>query len=72
MLKPFVAKALVELVTPIQAAYEASEEWKEVTLKAYPPPPKKEAKPKNRGTFYPGKKIDVPVLPSRKPETQAD
>ena len=36
-LKPAVAKALVELTAPIRAAYEASKEWQDVTLKAYPP-----------------------------------
>ena len=56
MLKPAVAKALNALVAPIQKGYQESKEWQEITLKAYPPPPKKEKKVKNKGTFHPGKK----------------
>ena len=56
LLKPAVAEALVELMAPIRAAYEASPEWQEVTLKAYPPPvqKKKEKKQKDKGSRYPG------------------
>lgn len=54
LLKPAVAKALNELLSPIQAAYNASNEWQEVTLKAYPPPPKKEKKVKDKGSRHPG------------------
>jgi tyrosyl-tRNA synthetase len=41
---------------PIQAAYQASPEWQEITLKAYPPPvvEKKQKKVKDRGTRFPG------------------
>jgi tyrosyl-tRNA synthetase len=49
-----VAKALIELMEPIQAAYQASSEWKEITLKAYPPVQKKEKKIKDKGSRYPG------------------
>jgi tyrosyl-tRNA synthetase len=40
----------------IIAEYEASEEWKAITLKAYPPPVsnKKVKKPKDKGTRHPG------------------
>ena len=43
-------------MAPIQAAYQASPEWQEITLKAYPPPvvEKKQKKVKNRGTRFPG------------------
>jgi tyrosyl-tRNA synthetase len=41
LLKPAVAEALVELMAPIITAFEASKEWQEITLKAYPPPEKK-------------------------------
>lgn len=54
LLKPAVAKALNELLGPIQAAYQESKEWQEIALKAYPPPPKKEKKVKNKGSRYPG------------------
>ncbi|KNG91016.1 tyrosyl-tRNA synthetase [Aspergillus nomiae NRRL 13137] len=56
LLKPAVAAGLVDLMAPIQAAYQASPEWQEITLKAYPPPvvEKKQKKVKNRGTRFPG------------------
>jgi tyrosyl-tRNA synthetase len=40
----------------IISEYEASEEWKEITLKAYPPPVsnKKVKKPKDKGSRHPG------------------
>jgi tyrosyl-tRNA synthetase len=56
LLKPAVAKALIELTAPIQVAYQASREWQEISSRAYPPPPKKEKKVKNKGTRYPGAK----------------
>lgn len=48
-------------MAPIQAAYEASEEWKEITLKAYPPPEvqKKVKKVKDKGTRHPGAQSQV-------------
>lgn len=51
-----MTKGFHELMSPIQAEFEASKEWQEVTLKAYPPPVKKEKKAKNRGTRFPGAK----------------
>jgi tyrosyl-tRNA synthetase len=48
-----VAKALIKLMEPIQAAYQASSEWKEIALKAYPPV-QKEKKIKDKGSRYPG------------------
>ncbi|KAB8227190.1 hypothetical protein ETB97_009479 [Aspergillus alliaceus] len=54
VLKPAVAAALVELMAPIRAAYEGSAEWQEITLKAYPPPEKKQKKVKDKGSRYPG------------------
>lgn len=56
LLKPAVAKALVELMAPIQAAYQASSEWQEIALRAYPPAEKKkkEKKVKDKGSRYPG------------------
>lgn len=56
MLKATVTQGLIDIMTPIQADFQASEEWQEVTLKAYPPPAKKEKKVKNRGTRFPGAK----------------
>lgn len=52
ILKPAVADALVELMAPIQTKFEASPEWQEIMLKAYPPPPKKAKKEKKLGTHY--------------------
>ncbi|OXV05310.1 hypothetical protein Egran_06922 [Elaphomyces granulatus] len=61
MLKPAVSTAVVSLIAPIQAAYQASSEWQEITLKAYPPPEKKQKKIKDRGTRYPGNKVEEGV-----------
>ncbi|KAJ3520150.1 hypothetical protein NM208_g13833 [Fusarium decemcellulare] len=44
MLKPAVAQGLIDLMAPIQAEFQASKEWQDLTLKAYPPPVKKEKK----------------------------
>ena len=48
-----MATALNQLLAPIQEAYQASTEWQDVTLKAYPPPEKKVKKVKNKGTQHP-------------------
>ncbi|TRM66686.1 hypothetical protein BD626DRAFT_483498 [Schizophyllum amplum] len=51
-LKGAVASALVALLAPIRAAYEASAEWQEVTRLAYPDPnakPEKKKKEKKPG-----------------------
>ena len=47
-----MADALVELMAPIQTKFQASPEWQEIMLKAYPPPPKKAKKEKKIGTHY--------------------
>lgn len=63
-----MAEALVELMAPIISAYEASKEWQEVTLKAYPPPEKKkkEKKQKDKGSRFPGAKTaETAELPLR-------
>ncbi|KAJ4328000.1 Tyrosine--tRNA ligase cytoplasmic [Fusarium piperis] len=54
MVKPAVAKALADIIAPIQAEFQASQEWQEVALKAYPAPAKKEKKVRNKGTQFPG------------------
>jgi len=61
-----VVEALNKLLAPIQAAYQASPEWQEIALKAYPPPPtvKKEKKVKNKGTRHPGAGSKNAELPS--------
>jgi tyrosyl-tRNA synthetase len=56
LLKPAVTTALNKLLAPIQAAYQSSTDWQEITLKAYPPPEKKEKKEKKvkkMGTRHP-------------------
>ncbi|RWA14893.1 hypothetical protein EKO27_g149 [Xylaria grammica] len=53
LLKPAVTKALHDILIPIQDAYNASKEWQEITLLAYPPPEKKQKKVKKIGTRYP-------------------
>jgi tyrosyl-tRNA synthetase len=61
LLKPAVSTAVISLMAPVQAAYQASSEWQEITLKAYPPPEKKQKKIKDRGTRYPGNKVEEGV-----------
>lgn len=41
------------MMAPLHAAYAASSEWQDITLKAYPPPEKKVKKVKDRGTRFP-------------------
>lgn len=69
LLKPAVADGLVSLMAPIQAAYQASPEWQEITLKAYPPPvvEKKQKKVKNKGTRFPGAIADQNKAKSEEP-----
>ncbi|KAL9021447.1 MAG: hypothetical protein Q9185_001344 [Variospora sp. 1 TL-2023] len=65
LLKPAITKALIELLKPIQAEYQASPEWQDIANKAYPPSEvkKKEKKPKNLGTRFPGAKRGVEAKP---------
>ncbi|TDZ16912.1 Tyrosine--tRNA ligase [Colletotrichum sidae] len=77
LLKPAVTKALNELLAPIQAAFQASQEWQDITAKAYPPvedeKKKKKKQPKDKGSRYPGgakkedgatKETELPVRPA--------
>ncbi|KXX75621.1 Tyrosine--tRNA ligase, cytoplasmic [Madurella mycetomatis] len=71
LVKPAIARDLNALLAPIQEAFQASKEWQEIAEKAYPPPPKKEKKVKNKGTRYPGNKEEsagktqeLPVRPN--------
>jgi tyrosyl-tRNA synthetase len=54
-------------MAPIHDAYQASAEWQEITLKAYPPPvvQKKVKKVKDRGSRFPGaaKEQELPERP---------
>jgi len=56
LLKSGVTAALVELLAPIQAEFQASAEWQDIEKKAYPPvePAKKKKQPKDKGSKYPG------------------
>jgi tyrosyl-tRNA synthetase len=60
LLKPAVSAGLIDLMAPIQAAYQASPEWQEITLMAYPPPvvEKKQKKVKDKGHRHPGANVD--------------
>ena len=74
LIKPAIARELNALLAPIQEAFQASKEWQEIAEKAYPPPPKKEKKVKNKGTRYPAggppkeqgeaKEKELPVRPN--------
>lgn len=72
LLKPAVSAAMVALMAPIHAAYTASAEWQEVTLKAYPPPvvQKKVKKVKDRGSRFPGAKQEEAAQPSEQEAAQ--
>ncbi|KAF2432193.1 tyrosyl-tRNA synthetase [Tothia fuscella] len=63
LLKPAVTEALITLLEPIQAEFQASPEWQAIEKQAYPPPPevKKVKKVKNKGSGYPGaaKKVEA-------------
>jgi len=56
LLKAGATSALVDLLAPIQAEFQASSQWQDIEKKAYPPaePAKKKKQPKNRGSKYPG------------------
>ncbi|KAF2687888.1 Nucleotidylyl transferase [Lentithecium fluviatile CBS 122367] len=73
ILKPAVTEALVELLAPVQAEFQANETWKDIEQKAYPPPPappKKEKKKKDKGTGYPGGPKKVTAKPDGHVEGQ--
>ncbi|KAK4946924.1 Tyrosine--tRNA ligase cytoplasmic [Elasticomyces elasticus] len=56
LLKAGASAALIDLLAPIQADFQASQEWQEIERKAYPPaePAKKKKQPKDKGSRYPG------------------
>ena len=56
LLKPAVTAALLDLLMPIQAEFQGSEEWKEIEKKAYPPreEKKKKKEKKDKGSKHPG------------------
>ncbi|KAI9803846.1 MAG: hypothetical protein M1825_001726 [Sarcosagium campestre] len=56
LLKSAVTTALVDLLAPIQADFQASPEWQKIEKSAYPPAveEKKKKKPKDKGSKYPG------------------
>lgn len=65
-LKAAISEALIELLTPIQKAFQESKEWQENEKKAYPPTEekKKVKKVKDKGKFHPGShKGQVPNPP---------
>lgn len=53
LLKQAITAGLVDLIKPIREAYESNQEWQDIALKAYPPPPKKVKKVKDKGSRYP-------------------
>ncbi len=56
LLKAGATAALIDLLAPIQAEFQASPEWQAIEKKAYPPPEpvKKKKQPKDKGSKYPG------------------
>ncbi|KAG6027570.1 hypothetical protein E4U40_001462 [Claviceps sp. LM458 group G5] len=71
-LKAAVAKGLNELLAPIQAAYQASQDWQQIALAAYPPPPKKEKKVKDKGSRYPGGGESKAAAPAKEADAGVD
>ncbi|KAI9870462.1 MAG: hypothetical protein M1830_004222, partial [Pleopsidium flavum] len=68
LLKSGVANALVSLLEPIQADFQASSAWQDIERKAYltyPPPEtkKKEKKVKDKGSKHPGAAKGVEAQP---------
>ena len=61
LLKAGITAALNELLAPIQAEFQANEEWQEIERQAYPPaePEKKKKKVKDKGTKRPGAAAQV-------------
>jgi tyrosyl-tRNA synthetase len=61
LLKSGASDALVDLLAPIQAEFQASPEWQDIEKKAYPPaePAKKKKQPKDKGSRYPGGNVSV-------------
>lgn len=55
LLKPAITEAPIFLLEPIQAEFQASEEWQEIEKKAHSPPPVEEKKKqwKDNGSRYP-------------------
>ena len=56
LLKAGASASLADLLAPIQAEFQASQEWQEIEKKAYPPaePAKKKKQPKDKGSRHPG------------------
>jgi tyrosyl-tRNA synthetase len=56
LLKSGATDALIALLAPVQADFQASPEWQDIEKKAYPPaePVKKKKQPKDKGSKYPG------------------
>lgn len=59
------------MLAPIQAEYQNSREWQDITLKAYPPPEvkKKGKKVKDKGSRHPGG-APPPKEPILEPRTE--
>ena len=59
-------------MAPIRAAYEASPEWKEIAITAYPPPEvqKKPKKVRDKGTRFPGPKKEQEQAKNPEAENQ--
>ncbi|KAJ5167514.1 uncharacterized protein N7482_006295 [Penicillium canariense] len=73
-LKPAVTESLNRLLAPIQAEYQASQEWQETTKKAYPaeqPKEKKVKKVKDRGNRRPAVKPEEKGATEEKGTTNA-
>lgn len=67
-----MANAIIALLEPIQAEFQASQEWQDVEKKAYPPPEvkKKDKKVKDKGSKHPGAGKAVAIKPDGHVEGQ--
>ncbi|KAL5330710.1 hypothetical protein ACEPPN_000229 [Leptodophora sp. 'Broadleaf-Isolate-01'] len=69
LLKSAATAALNSLLAPLQETYHASPKWQEISLKAYPPPAKKEKKVKQKGNQHSGLKKEIVVKAPASGET---
>ena len=67
LLKAGVTAALLEMMAPIQADFQASKEWQDTEKKAYTPPEvkNKEKKAKDKGSRHPGSTAAKPAVESK-------
>ena len=74
LLKASVADGIISILEPVQAEFNASQEWQSIEKLAYPPPEpaKKKKTPKDKGSRYPGSGPGVSTGVANGPEKAKD